>query len=299
MRLVHMRNLCVTCRTGNLFFQGKMLLRILGKGIKRRRQFVSILCDVRYCVKEHTPLWQTFADSLLTSWHLICSTLNSQFDVQTLLLPLLTQYFARVKASILVQRNATTNVNASAPASVARSPSISGSDFIDFGPSNTGGNGGVPEVTVHYHPIYVDVLITLTEQLVSITRSGAAVSFMHTVWQWLGTLTSIRANPQQQVLQRKRDLELGAVGAAPSLVPLLSPSGNISTAASLTANGDAMQVQHQKHADSALLQSISRMTIMAQQQQHVYANGSCALGVASQTDAAAVRHLSKIFILSR
>ena len=127
-----------------------------------------------------------------------------------------------------------------------------------------------PEVGLHYSPVYVDVLLTLSEELVRITRSGIAVTFLHSVWKWLQLFTSCKQHKQQAAMQLKRDLRnkqfsspsshIGAFnsGVFPSTLPAL---------AALTTGGveKDVHISHESHADRALLTSIARMTVYAQQ----------------------------------
>lgn len=192
----------------------------------------------RYCPKEHALLWNAFSESLLSSWQLIITTLSGQFDILSTLMSLLSQYFARVQASILV-----------APPSKPAASAAKG-NFLDFGEVSSGGAADVTEIGIFYQPVYVDVLIALSEQLVTATRSGIAVTFLQSVWKWLATLTSARVHKQQAALQAKKDLAAQAAG---------------NSAFPASDAPKTVIIAHALHADKVLLQSIARMTVVAQQ----------------------------------
>lgn len=220
----------------------------------------------RYCPKEHALLWSAFSESLLSSWQLIVSTLSSSFDILDMLMPLLTQYFARVQASLLVGPAAATAVKAA---------KTGDANFMDFSELPSGASEAVVEIAVHYQPVYVDVLIALTEQLVTATRSSVAVAFLQDVWKWLATFTSSRAHPQQAVVQAKKDLAVQNATAIPVSSEDVEPP-KIAT------------VTHEIHANMVLLQSIARMTVVAQQHHLHTASVPVILGTSSPEDAAKV-----------
>lgn len=216
-------------------------------------------------------MWSAFAESLLSSWQLITTTLSRDFDLLSLLLPLLQEYFSRVQASMLVP------VYPNGANSAAPTPSSSYASFLELGEVGAG-PAAIPEVGIHYQPMYVDVLVALAEQLVMVTRSGAAVSFLLSVWKWLQAFTTVKQHKQQAAMQLKKDLrskQLSAVGfGANSSTSLLFPSNLASISPLATAQAEVpiedSVVAHEAHADQVLLQSVARMTVYTQQQQHLH-----------------------------
>jgi len=222
----------------------------------------------RYCPKEHGLLWSSFAESLVSSWQLVTATLSRDFDVLSLLMPLLAELFARVQASVLVP------MTGASGRSNAPTPSASYANFLELGEVGTG-PAAVPEVGIYYQPVYVDLLLVLAEQLVTVTKSGVAVSFLQSVWKWLQALTTIKQHKQQAATQLKRDLQ------SKQLVPpsfgvssgFLFPSNLTAIAPLATAEADRSDdapASHEAHADKALLESIARVTVFAQSGQHLH-----------------------------
>lgn len=125
-----------------------------------------------------------------------------------------------------------------------------------------------PEVGLHYSPVYVDVLLTLSEELVRITRSGIAVTFLHSVWKWLQLFTSCKQHKQQAAMQLKRDLRNKQFTSSPSSHIGAFNSGVFPSTLPALATGGVekdVHISHESHADRALLTSIARMTVYAQQ----------------------------------
>lgn len=247
----------------------------------------------RYCPKEHGLLWSSFAESLVSSWQLITATLSRDFDVLPLLMPLLTELFARVQASMLVPMAAASN------RSNAPTPSASYANFLELGEVGAG-PAAVPEVGIHYQPVYVDLLLVLAEQLVTVTRSGIAVSFLQSVWKWLQAFTSVRQHKQQAATQLKRDLRskqlapagLGFGAGSSLLFPSnLAAIAPLATAA-VESSGDE-HVSHESHADKALLESIARVTVQAQSHQHLHS--VAAPEVAGTSAVEAVRVMQNLY----
>jgi hypothetical protein len=215
-----------------------------------------LYCRRRYCPKEHALLWSAFIDSLLVSCQLITTTLSRDYDIQSLLQPLLSQLLARVQASTVQ------------PAAPHSSPSHGTSTIFEhsdaLAPAET-----VSELNVHYEPIYVDALLTLAEQLVAATRSGIALSFLQSVWQWVASLTAAKAHVQQGALQLKYDMaQKAAASAAANTLLLISRSRSRSSTRD-SAGGQAVPA-FDEHAGRALLQSLLRMCVFGQHAQHLH-----------------------------
>jgi len=200
------------------------------------------------------------------------TTLSKDFDLLSLLLPLLHELFARVQASMLVPMHPHGG-NSAAP-----TPISSYTHFLELGEVGTG-PATIPEVGIHYQPVYVDILVALTEQLVLVTRSGIAVSFLQTVWKWLQAFTTAKQHKQQAELQLKKELRSKQLASADfsanSTASLLFPSNLTSMAPLATvqveAPAESVVEAHETHADQVLLQSVARMTVYAQHQQHLHA----------------------------
>jgi hypothetical protein len=274
---------------------------------------LSPSCTVcRYCPKDHSALWNAFSESLLTCWQVVISTLGSRYDAQMLLLPLLAQLFQRVQASVVVP---------CAPASAATKTDTGAKNenahnFLDLMPAEASGAEEVAagvgvsvkaaeRFEVHYQPVYLEVLVSLTEQLVAATSSGASVAFLHNVWRWLGTLTSIRANKQQAAVQLQIELAqknaaAAATAAASTTAPLslldsfsLASGGDTSlmggvVGSSVGGSSGAGQ-PYEKHADFLLFQSISRVLALTQRHPHLqFACSPPPVGASSVDDLAQV-----------
>lgn len=235
-------------------------------------------------------MWSSFSESLVSSWQLIATTLSRDFDVLSLLLPLLTELFSRVQASMLVS-SASVDGRSAAP-----TPSASYASFLELGEVGAG-PAAVPEVGIYYQSVYVDVLLVLAEQLVLTTKSGIATAFLQSVWKWLQAFTSFKQHKQQAATQLKRDLRskqlAPPVAGAGSSLLFPSNLAAIAPLATEVAPKD-VHVSHEAHADKALLESIARMTVMAQRQQHLHA-ASVTEAVGS-TPAEAARVLQNLYI---
>jgi hypothetical protein len=187
----------------------------------------------------------------------------------------LSQLFARVQASTASQKPEPSKTTLTSTAA----------SFLDLSDDTTTASA-VTEVHVHYQPVYVDVLLSMAEQFVAATRCGMAVTFLQSVWKWLGAFTSARTHPQQAALQQKRDLaaqNAAAVGSNGLLIPM--------TGAALSTAGDAaVDAPYQQHADRALLQSIVRMTLLAQQEHAHIATAPTVLGTSSPVEGSRVSY---------
>jgi hypothetical protein len=233
---------------------------------------------IRYCPREHTQLWGAFADSLLTSSQLIITTLARDFDILSFLLPVLSQLFARVQASTASQK----------PEPVQAQLTSTAASFLDMSDTTTAA-AAVTEVHVHYQPVYVDVLLTMAEQFVAATRCGMAVTFLQSVWKWLGAFTSARMHPQQVALQQKRDLAAQSAAALGSNGLLLPTTGGATESG--TASDASKDAPYQPHADRALLQSIVRMTLLAQQEHAHISTAPTVLGTSSPVEGSRVSNI--------
>ena len=187
------------------------------------------------------------------------STMAQDFDVVQLLMPLLTQLFERVQASVTVC--APVIAVASRNNTIPSTPT----SLLDLGEVTPRPLATPTEVLLYYQPVYIDVLIALTEKLVTATCSGIAIAFLQSVWQWLSTFTTIKKHPLQTATQLKRDImhaESANNGHNSLLIPVIAaPTHSHSS----TANSTADRVDSELHADKTLLLSITRMTIYAQQ----------------------------------
>lgn len=222
-------------------------------------------------------------ESLLTSWQLVTATLSRDFDVLSLLLPLLSQVFARVQASTV----------RSAPAASQGGGAISdtAASFLGMDSAKETGVGveSVKELHAYYEPVYVDILLALAEQLVVATRSGIAVTFLQSVWQWLASLTAARANPAQAALQLKYDMARKAAGPSLGGGGLLVPTVGVPAASGPEGGADSGNA-FDEHAGRALLQSLVRMSLLAQQSQHLHvASVRPALGTPRPPECSMVR----------
>lgn len=227
----------------------------------------------------------------MSSWQLITATLSRDFDVLPLLMPLLTELFTRVQASVLVPM-AGANGRSNAP-----TPSASYANFLELGEVGAG-PAAVPEVGIYYQPVYVDVLLVLSEQLVTVTKSGVAVSFLQSVWKWLQAFTTVKQHKHQAATQLKRDLRSKQL-APPSFgvsSGLLFPS-NLAAIAPLATveadRSDEVTASHEAHADKALLESIARVTVLAQSGQHLHS--AAAPEVAGTSPAEAARVMQNLY----
>jgi hypothetical protein len=234
----------------------------------------------RYCPREHTQLWSTFADSLLISSQLIITTLARDFDILSFMLPVLSQLFARVQASTASQK----------PEPVQAQLTSTAASFLDLSDTATAA-AAVTEVHVHYQPVYVDILLTMAEQFVAATRCGMAVTFLQSIWKWLGAFTTARTHPQQAALQQKRDLAAQSANALGSNGLLLPTSAGAAPMTDVTADAP-----YQQHADRALLQSIVRMTLLAQQEHARISTAPTVLGTSSPVEGSRVSSIVRTIL---
>lgn len=239
-------------------------------------------------------LWSTFSETMLSSWTLMKETLARDFDILPFLLPLLHEYFSRVRASLVVEGSNFSALNTEYEPKVgfgykgfdAVDPdtNISASTFASSSTSTSTSTSVIPQLLLHYEPVYVDLLLSLAEQMVFTTFSQESVLLLQTVWQWLGAFTSARVHPDQGTLQNEYEtaVKTAQQDTTPSKAvdSLLLPTTDLLLTTSMLSADERAGVSvseqrklYEMHANKALLESITRTCMEAQSLPGAYGVG--------------------------
>lgn len=259
------------------------------------------------------------------------SALADAMDVQVLLLPLVVEYFERVRASTSLIRT-TADADADDEAAAAATETAGFAPSSGFGATGAAAaavndpfgfatlltptpmdatvastaaapagalpsNAPVKVKRVIYQAVYVDLLIAACEHLVVSMQSAGAFALMQKVWGWLRTFSSL--GPEWLPPPAAEGSAAPSIGSksvshgntADLLSTLLSDD---TSPAEAPAGLTGMQpLQCQKHANGTLLASISRLAVVAVRQQSLHADVlPNAVGISSRSSACAV---SRIF----
>lgn len=217
-------------------------------------------------------LWSTFSETLINSWTLVKETLARDFDPQIFLLPLLKEYFARVRASMVA---AGPNVNN--PSCIVYDPKM-GFGYKGFQQAANPSTSAIPQIYLHYEPVYIDLLLALSERTLFSTFSNESVVLLKSVWRWLGAFTSPRVHPEQSAMQREHNklFETAQSTVTNNTGSLLLPTiDQLLSTSTPAVDSSSNTPKHEVHADKALLESIVRTCLEAQRTPSFHGVGIC------------------------